>query len=131
MTIILGFGSTEKQFEENLENRIREYVAEQYSATEDLYFTEEFRNNITTWAMDLSHLSRRLGDEYRQAKTYPDRYTYYYCSVIGDASHIVFIMKYHHINRRHPMSPDGWALLRGETVFYIDTLEASNARMAA
>jgi hypothetical protein len=131
MNIILGFGDTEKRFEEKLENIIRDYVAEQYSAGDYCYFTDSFRDEMVTWINSLSYGSRTLGDEYKHAENYPDRYTYYFASMVSDASHIVFIIKFHHINRRHAMSPDGWALMTSERVFYIDTQEAERKKKAA
>lgn len=40
MNIILGFGDSEKRFEEKLENIIRDYVAEQYSAGDYCYLSK-------------------------------------------------------------------------------------------
>jgi len=131
MNIILGFGDTEKRFEEKLENIIRDYVAEQYSAGDYCYFTDSFRDEMVTWMNSLSHGSRSLGDEYKHAEKYPDRYTYYFASVVSDASHIVFIIKFHHINRRHAMSPDGWACMVSERIFCVDTQEAERKKKAA
>ena len=42
MSIILGFGSTEKEFEANLEREIRDQVQEIYSKTKEDYFDAEF-----------------------------------------------------------------------------------------
>lgn len=131
MNIILGFGDTEKRYEEKLEGIIRDYVAEQYSAGDYCYFTDSFRDDVVTWINSLSHGSRSLGDEYKNAEKYPDRYTYYFASVVSDASHLVFIIKFHHINRRHAMSSDGWACMVSERVFYVGTEEAESKRKAA
>lgn len=131
MNIILGFGSTEKSFEEKLESVIKDYVTEQYSAGDYCYFADSFRDSIAKWMDSLSKGSRNLGDEYRHAEKYPDRYTYYYASVVSDCSHIVFIIKFHHINRRHALSPDGWGLMTSERIFYVDTEEAGSKRKAA
>ena len=131
MNIILGFGDTEKRFEEKLEGIIRDYVAEQYSAGDYCYFTDSFRDDMITWMNSLSHGSRSLGDEYKHAENYPDRYTYYFASIVSDASHLVFIITFHHINRRHAMSPDGWAMMQSERIFYVGPEEAASKRKAA
>lgn len=83
---------------------------------------------MVTWMNSLSHGSRSLGDEYKHAEKYPDRYTYYFASVVSDASHLVFIITFHHINRRHALSPDGWGMMRTERVFYVGTKEAGSLR---
>ena len=81
---------------------------------------------MTTWMNSLSYGSRSLGDEYKHAEDYPDRYTYYFASAASDASHLVFIITFHHINRRHALSPDGWGMMRTERIFYVGTEEAES-----
>jgi len=55
-----------------------------------------------------------LAEEYKNknANEAPERYSYFWFSLYGiyDGYFITFL--FHHINRRHPFSEDGWALLR-------------------
>lgn len=124
MNIILGFGDTEKRFEENLEKLMLDHVAKEYSESDEDYFSDAFVKKISVWASNLAEESRKEADEYKTAATYPDRYTSFWVSTIADASHIIFVVSFHHINRRHAMSPDGWALMQTKPCFHIDTWDA-------
>jgi hypothetical protein len=56
----------------------------------------------------------------------PERYTYFFAFhlPIYTGRYIVeFTM--HHINRRHPMSPDGWALMVTKWMLNVNDVEAS------
>jgi len=49
---------------------------------------------------------------YKEMDNPPQRYTYFFFTLVPiyeGSYHVEFTM--HHINRRHPFSPDGWALL--------------------
>lgn len=51
----------------------------------------------------------------------PERYTYFwfsYCEKYEGRYFIEFTM--HHVNRRHPFSPDGWALLITKWILGVD-----------
>jgi hypothetical protein len=130
MNFVIGFGDTEKRFEERLEEKFRDHVAEQYSERDDCYFTDDFTKEIGKWANGLAMESQEAGEQYKTSETYPDRYSYFWCNTVADASHIVFIMSIHHINRRHGFSPDGWALLKTERVFCVKEWDASESKRA-
>jgi hypothetical protein len=128
MNIILGFGVTEQRFEDNLESKVRSHVFEKYSSRSDSYYTEAFVKEIRDWADALSKDSIATGEKFKNAIDHPDRYTYFWCTTISDPSHIVFILKFHHVNRRHAMSADGWGLMTSERVFCVHEWDASKAR---
>jgi hypothetical protein len=130
MSFVIGFGDVEKRYEENLESKIRDYVAEQYSERGDCYFADDFTKEIGKWANGLAMESQEIGEQYKKSETYPDHYSYFWCNTLGDASHIVFIISIHHINRRHGLSPDGWALMKTERVFCVKEWDAGEAKRA-
>lgn len=128
MNIVLGFGVTEKQFEENLEDFLLDYVTKEYSASKQVYFENEFVARVETWAKNLALNSQEKAREYKTSADYPDRYTSYWISVVSSASYIVFIVTFHHVNRRHAMSPDGWGIMATKKAFFIDTWQADALR---
>ena len=95
MNVVLGFGCVEENEREKIKQALRERPTQQV---------------LDEW--------NGRADEYDKMprETAPERYTrfWYY----GDQLH------YHHINRRHAMSPDGWALLKVIEDFKIDELVA-------
>jgi len=95
MDVIIGFGDIEKDEREKIRHEMQKRPAGEV--------LDEWNNKA---------------DEYdaMPRETAPERYTrfWYY----GDQLH------YHHINRRHAMSPDGWALLKVIEDFKIDELVA-------
>ncbi len=128
MSIVLGFGETEKRYESELEDKIRAYIDEHYYEQPESYFTESFKSDIKTWVDALSKESRELSDVYKTSEDHPERYSYFFPTTIGDSSHLVFIISVHHINRRHPLSPDGWGMMKSELLFYVDEWEAGRSK---
>lgn len=128
MNIILGFGDTEKRFEEKLEGQMWDHVANEFVKEPERYFSDDFVVKIKKWADGLAKESKRLCDEYKTATDYPHRYSSFYCYTLGDCNHIVFILSFHHINRRHAMSPDGWAMLQSKRVFDVYSYDAERAK---
>jgi hypothetical protein len=116
VSIIFGFGDTEKRFEEKLEAQMWDYVAAEFAKESEGYFTDEFVSKINGWATALGNESQRLSDEYKEAAEYPARYSRFWCYTLGDCNHIVFILSIHHINRRHALSPDGWGMMTSKRV---------------
>lgn len=115
----LGFGSIEQDFEASEEAAIREFVTDRFNALGLDYITPEFAKEVRAWVQKRADGLHADADRYKTAATFPDRYSHYWPTVIDDASHIVVILSMHHVNRRHAMSPDGWALLQREPVFVI------------
>ena len=130
MNIILGFGETEKRHEETLEKQMRDHVADEFAKESECYFSGEFVKKTKEWASELAKQSQEVADEYRHALDYPSRYSSFYCHTLGDANHIVFIISFHHINRRHALSPDGWGMLASKRVFDVYVLDAERAKKA-
>lgn len=115
MNIILGFGSTEKGFEENEYNFVQNFLKKK--ATGNYYsneVVEELKQELKKRADDY----KKLDEEYKTSPTFPDRYGYYYFNVINDASDLCVICTFMHINRRHALSPDGWGMMVSKPVWY-------------
>lgn len=99
--MILGFGTGEEQEAKRI---IRE-CSDAIIATPDSPETA------------VKHVSARYAEAERANKLLgcdeaPERYTYFYANVFEPYSgRTVVEFTMHHINRRHPLSPDGWALL--------------------
>lgn len=122
--MIVGFGSTEKAFEEAEREAFESFVRERFNALKLDYFTTEFQKEVEEWVEARAKAYQEQADQYKKADTFPDRYSSYWASVVSSGSHIVAILSFHHINRRHAWSPDGWALLQSKRVFHMDTWEA-------
>ncbi len=129
--MIIGFGEKEKRLENQIEEAICLHVLEQYCLSDAVYFTDEFKEHVALWANDMSLKSREAADIYKTAENPPERYSYFWISVVADASHMCFIVKFHHINRRHALSPDGWAVMLNEHVFCVHEWDAGEGRRKA
>lgn len=123
----LGFGSVEESFERQEAEAVREFVSENYDAKRG-YFHSELQEKLEAWLKERSAGYDAKADSYRTASEYPDRYSTYYASVLGNASHIVVIFRFLHVNRRHALSPDGWASLSSERLAHVDSQSVREAR---
>lgn len=128
MAFVLGFGQTEIDYQKDLQEEFRGYVEREFAACPEDYFDSEFTKRISKWAEHQATDSRIQADRYRKAANFPDRYSSYYVNVLGDANHIVFIVRFTHINRRHGLSPDGWASFQTKACFFVDASECREAK---
>lgn len=128
--LILGFGSTEQAFVRGEEAAIREQIAERFGKAGLSYFTAELKTNVSNWLTARAASLHAKAAGYKGSADFPDRYSYYWPTVLDDANHIVVILKTHHINRRHAMSPDGWALMKEQAVFLFEALDFYDAVQA-
>jgi len=119
MGLVIGFGSAEKAFEEAEEFAIREFVASSYKEMGCEYITPELTRRVDDWCKERAQRYQQKADEYRDAADHPDRYSRYWATVLDNASHIVVILTFHHINRRHALSPDGWGMMEAERLVHI------------
>ncbi len=96
MSFVLGFGSTEIQVEDDVVNAL---IAARPTTHEALH------NVLRPW-----NTKAKENDALPRGEA-PERYTsiYFY----EDMLH------FHHVNRNHPFSPDGWALLQTEKHFHL------------
>jgi hypothetical protein len=118
--MILGFGSTEKQVMEDIKNDCLLFCRNNIDVKNDHYLSDESISRVKHYVEKLSKDSIEASDKYKKSVDFPERYSEFWAHVLGDASKIVFILKFHHINRKHPFSEDGWASLCDEIIFYFD-----------
>lgn len=118
MNIILGFGSTEKEFEKQERKFVEDFINE-HKKIEDGWcvFPDEMIEVLRKTLKERRNEYHKLRDSYKEAKEYPDRYSSYYETVLGDLHNIVVVFEFSHINRKHTLSPDGWGLLCSEQVY--------------
>lgn len=116
---MIGFGSAEVGVENSLEKEIQAHVKFKYAGAALDYYTEDFTKEMDGWIREMAVASRERAESYKNAETFPDRYSSYYACVVGDANYLCFIIKFSHTNRRHALSPDGWALLETERTFTV------------
>ena len=93
MGIILGFGSVEERTREEIKKLL----------TETCKSIEDANRVGKKWNDD-----NKVYDAMTKEES-PERYTNFY---VYDGK-----LKFHHINRRHALSPDGWALWEFEEPF--------------
>lgn len=124
MNIIFGFGRTEQDFEEQEFNFVNEFVikkAKEFQGDKyNFYFDDKLIEDLRKVLSKRSKKYKKLDEQYKNAKTYPDRYSYYYPTVVYDMHNICVVFNFNHINRHHAFSPDGWALMSDKKVCYID-----------
>lgn len=105
--MILGFGKVETDTARNI---LREcYVAIKKDGNKPA------KEAVT--AVQAAH--KKQCDEYdgKERSEAPERYSYFWARESDE----FFRFDFHHINRRHPMSNDGWALLKSTWVLDITT----------
>ena len=119
MSIVLGFGKTEEVQRNEFENSIREIILNNHTTelTENKLnrdiFSEKEREIIKNKIINLAKELREQDDEFEKNdyKNAPDRYFYCWVTVVSTVCDIFVGVAFHHINTKHPMSPDGIALL--------------------
>jgi hypothetical protein len=120
MNFTLGFGSNEEAFEEKERRFVEDYLNEHKTKQDDYdwyVFSEECIEGLKKALKERTDEYKRLDAEYKTATEYPDRYSYYYFTVLHDCNCVAVLFKFMHTNRKHALSPDGWALLKTEPVF--------------
>lgn len=98
MNLILGFGSTEI-------DTARKILKECYAAIEK---DRKKPAKDAVGAVKSAHKKQCEEYDKQNRSDAPERYSYFWAHESGE----YFRFNFHHINRRHPMSPDGWALLK-------------------
>lgn len=109
MGFVLGFGSTEDGHEKNEGEVLKEAIKEQFPAPE--FISDEMALFAENFLKERSLKAKEKAEFYKTAPEFPDRYSTFWFSVLHNANYIVAIYNFMHYNRRHPMSPDGWACL--------------------
>lgn len=123
MNMVIGFGSTEQKFEAAEEAALVDFVSRSYREQRLSYFSDQFCNEVDAWLYARAKSLRDEADGHKTSTDFPPRYSYYWSHTVSDASYIIAVVKFHHINRRHGLSPDGWGLMATERLFKISSLD--------
>ena len=127
----LGFGIVEQNVERDEGERVNEFLRSRFSAETDPWFTQEIVDELSIRLAERKLELDELDKKYKDATDYPERYSTFSYRVLTNGSDLVVVFRFSHINRRHPMSPDGWALLQTtypHYVYYQDVAEIGGAR---
>lgn len=119
----IGFGQTE------IDNETKE-LKEVFKIIEPLVEKREFgyfdsklieiiKNAVKKRQNEIRDITKKYDEQDREIA--PSRYYYYWASCITSASQIIIAFSFHHINRNHAFSPDGWALLQRKIMLEIET----------
>lgn len=123
MNIILGFGKTEEDFESQEIGFVQEFIKNKrdtHGGKYSFYVTDDIVIELSKAIGDRKKHYDELNKEYKDSSQYPERYSTFYFTVLDDAGNVVVIFTFHHINRRHPMSPDGWGLMISKRICHIN-----------
>ncbi len=134
MSIILGFGETEKIQRDNFRNQIKEIILNNHKKTildknisdfEKTIFSDKEIKNIKKEIKNLSEKLRKQNDEYKKNnyENAPQRYFYCWTTVVADCNDIFVGVTFYHINTKHPMSPDGLAMLVVRENYWFDYID--------
>lgn len=117
--MIIGFGKTETDFEAAEEAAFVEFVKNAYRADGCSYFSGDLTRKTKAFLDARSEELHAKAKVYKTADTFPGRYSYTYPRLISDPCDMVAVVSFHHINRHHGFSPDGWAMLQTKKLFHV------------
>lgn len=124
--MIIGFGKCEEDKELEIESLIRHRISELYAADFDQLESYEpaaidsLKKSLRSYIDELSAEHKEADAKYKTAESYPERYSTFWGSVLVDVSYVAVILRFGHTNRRHALSPDGWAYLSTSRTFSAD-----------
>jgi len=129
--MILGFGSNENDFEQQECDFVHAFIARKAAEAGDgmddsFWFNEEIKTELESALNERCAEYNQLRDTYKTAEKYPSRYSTYSFSILHDIADMCVVMKFSHINRRHAMSPDGWAMLQTKRVHHENRWDHAN-----
>lgn len=120
MNIVLGFGSTEEEFEKQEMDFVHSFLQKEAELTNDFVFSDDLLVRLEHALKERAEEYRRLDGEYKNAEVYPNRYSTYYVYLTANATLLCVQFIFGHTNRKHPMSPDGWAYMQTTRYFNAD-----------
>lgn len=127
MNIILGFGSIEENYREkvkrDLEIIVSECVSGKFNSLDDVWFNDELLKEIEQKVKEYAEETRKQEKEIakKEIADRPERYSYVYIKFAGTGSDLFFGIDANHINSKHPMSPDGMAMISVRDCKWIQT----------
>lgn len=114
--MIIGFGSTEDAAQNAFNDKVENFVSS--LRTSDGSFSDDDISEVKKFIEKLDKESQKADEKYKTSDTFPDRYSYTYSYVLGDCNYIFVKVSFNHINRRHALSPDGWALMQEKKAYF-------------
>jgi len=124
MSLILGFGKTEEDFEQQELDFVEQFIKEKVNNFQgrkiDFYFDDEFVAELTSKLEEREEYYKKLDKEFDEAENPPERYSMFYFKILSDRFDLCIIFKFFHTYRKHSLSPDGWALLKTKRVYHAD-----------
>lgn len=117
MNIVLGFGSTEESYRDKVKRDLELLVCEclnnKFNNLDDVWFSDEILKDIEKKVAEYAEETRKSEEKIakKEIKDRPERYSYVYINFAGTGSDLFFGIDANHINSRHPMSPDGMAMM--------------------
>ncbi len=125
MNIVLGFGKTETDFEEQEFAFVEEFIKEKANNFVgdncEFDFSSDLVAELNQKLKERKSFYDKADEDYKMATEHPDRYSTYYFDTLTDTfANLCVVFKFSHINRRHALSPDGWALMKTKKVYYAD-----------
>lgn len=124
--MIIGFGQIENEYRTEFFKQIENFIIEQLAqGNNGGYFSSEIIGAVKLFVSELDIEARQQSKDYKTATSYPDRYSDQYSKVLGDGGDIAVIVDFSHINRRHALSPDGWAMLQVKETQSFDSYDLS------
>lgn len=129
--MIIGFGKTETEFEEAEERAIKAFAQDLYSYEAESYVGDEFAEKVLTWCQERGSALKQKAEEYKTAPTFPERYSTYWARATVGSSDLVIILSFLHYNRRHALSPDGWAVMSTQRLVHLSTIDGGLERKKA
>jgi hypothetical protein len=118
MNILVGFGKTETDFEQRECDFVEDFLRERTASTDYNMNTDEVVAGLKAALGERAEEFKNKDDAYKTAPNYPERYSYYWYRVVHDIHDLCVIFDFHHINRRHALSKDGWALWPNRRVYH-------------
>lgn len=128
--MIIGFGSKEEAFERAEEAAFRQYVEDNFPYDDADYFTEEFGDEVRAWIRKRADDYQGKAAAYKDSATFPERYSAYWAHLVHDGSYMVAVVSFMHYNRRHALSPDGWAVMQTEKCFHVKSWDFRKRKTA-
>ena len=127
--MIIGFGKVEDVYEEQVAEHFRRAAIKAMREGPG-YIDDATENRLRKWLDTEGAESRKLADAHDIAASPPDRYTSWYGSLASYPSGVVAILRFHHIMRKHALSPDGWAGMTNKRLVHVDVSEGEAAEAA-
>jgi len=119
--VIIGFGKKEEDFEEQELDFVEQFLRDKFNACKYKFnFSDELVIELKSKLTERQEHYDKLSKQYETATDFPERYTTYSFDILTDRADLCVIFKFSHINRRHPMSPDGWALMETKRIYHAD-----------